>query len=262
MKKKKKIIVLLFLLIGSCVSAEPFKVLVLPVELFSVCENYYCFLEPSEILAVDTINYFNKSGKILTYDLYDVRKKLTQNVSAKNSAMVALKKYKNTNTVDFIALKQLAEFFDAKSILMISSDVVTGAYRRSVWEVLEVSSAFEAYNSYSLETRAVLTDNINDIVMWSGKYKKNLGDNEMRFWALDTSQALSQFEKLKMYSKQILAKNIAEQVISRFYPKTLKPVIPKQQTEKTDFRPLNNGGAKIINDDEYGEIHTDTIFTF
>ena len=264
MKLLQKIIVLLCLFLGNCVSAETFSVLVLPVDLFSVCENYYCFPEPSEILAADTINYFNKSGKVSAFDLYSVRKKLTDNPSMKNAAMLALKKYKNTNTVEFVQLKQLAKFFDTKSILMISSDVVSGAYRRSVWEVLEVSSVFEIYNTYNLETRAVLTDNVNDIIMWSGKYSKSLGDNETRFWALSTSQALSQLEKLKLYSKQIMAKNIAEQIVLRFYPKTMKPVIPKQKTETTDFRPspLNNNGVKLLDDDEYGEIHTEAIFDF
>ena len=50
-------------------SAEPFKVLVLPVDLFSVCDNYYCFPEVSEIIAEDVINNFNKRGKILAPNL-------------------------------------------------------------------------------------------------------------------------------------------------------------------------------------------------
>ena len=131
---------------------------------------------------------------------------------------------------------------------------------------MEVSSAFEAYNSYTMETNVVLTDNVNDVVMWSGKYKKILGDNETRFWAVTSSQAASQLEKMKFYSRDIISKDIAQNITLRFYPKVTKPVVPKsvEKTEQTDFRPnpLGNTNVRLQDDNDYGEIHSETIFDF
>lgn len=266
MKLWAKIIVLLCLFLGNCVSAEPFKVLVLPVDLFSVCDNYYCFPEVSEIIAEDVINNFNKRGKIISPNLYDVRKKFAEDPALKASAVNTLNRYKNRNSVDFTSTKAVAKAFDAKSVLLINSLVTQQNSKRNVWEVMEVSSAFEAYNSYTMETNVVLTDNVNDVVMWSGKYKKILGDNETRFWAVTSSQAASQLEKMKFYSRDIISKDIAQNITLRFYPKVTKPVVPKsvEKTEQTDFRPnpLGNTNVRLQDDNDYGEIHSETIFDF
>ncbi len=247
-------------------SAEPFKVLVLPVDLFSVCDNYYCFPEVSEIIAEDVINNFNKRGKIISPNLYDVRKKFAEDPALKASAVNTLNRYKNKNSVDFTSTKAVAKAFDAKSVLLINSLVTQQNSKRNVWEVMEVSSAFEAYNSYTMETNVVLTDNVNDVVMWSGKYKKILGDNETRFWAVTSSQAASQLEKMKFYSRDIISKDIAQNITLRFYPKVTKPVVPKsvEKTEQTDFRPnpLGNTNVRLQDDNDYGEIHSETIFDF
>lgn len=262
MKLLSKIVVLLCLFLGNCVSAEPFKVLVLPVDLFSVCENYYCFPEVSEIIANDVIDNFNKSGKISSPNLYDVRKKISENPQIKTSAVTALNKYKNSGAIDFTSLKKLSQGFSANSILMVSSSVGN----RNIWEVMEVSSAFEAVSSYKLVINAVLTDNINDVVMWSGKYNKILGDNESRFWAKSSAAANSQLEKIRFYSRNIVSKNISQNVLLRFYPKTMKSVTPKAQekTDKTDFRPnlLDSINNKLRENDDYGEIQSETIYNF
>lgn len=265
MKILAKIIVLFCFFLGNCVSAEPFKVLVLPADLFSVCDNYYCFPEVSEVFANDIIYNFNKTGKIVSPNLYDVRKKMTENPQLKSAVSNALNKYKNSNVVDFVSLKKLSQAFGANSVFIISSAVVQNSVKRSIWEVLEVSTAFEALNIYTLETNAVLTDNINDVIMWSGKYKRSLADNESRFWAATSAQAVSQLEKIKLYSRDIIAKNISQNVLLRFYPKVTKPVVPAAsvKTKETDFRPNPLGtNVKLQDDDDYGEIHSEPIFDF
>ena len=147
MKIWAKIVVLLCFFLGNCVGAETFKVVVLPVDLFSVCENYYCFPEMSEIIADDVISNFNKQGKIISPMLYDVRKKVSENALLKSHTNTVLTRYKNTNTLDFTALRTIANAFDAKSVLVINSMVYQNSSKRSVWEVLEVSTAFEALNT-------------------------------------------------------------------------------------------------------------------
>lgn len=260
MKILSNILLIFALFIGSYVSAEPYKVLVLPVDLFSVCENYYCFEEPSEIFANDTIKYLNKSGKVSATNLYDVRSKLNANQQLKNSAAYALNKYKNTNTIDFASLKKLSNDFNSKSILLITSNV----QKRSIWEILELSSVFETSHRYTLETNAVLLDNVNDIVMWSGKYKRTLGDSESRFWAKSSSQADSQYEKVKYYSKDILSKTIAQNIIQRFMPKKMKQITPDTKPQTTDFRPnpLENFKIKTKEEDTEIEFENEPMYSF
>ncbi len=250
-------------MLGNCVHAQSFNVLVLPADLFSVCDNYYCFEEPSEIFANDIISEFNKSGKIISPELSAVRSKFSSDLSLKKVAETALNKYKSANTVDFISLKKISATFKVNSVLLISSSVANN--NRSIWEVLEVSSAFEAVSPYNLETRAVLTDNVNDVVMWGGKYTRTLGDNDGRFWAASSAQAVSQLDKIKFYSKDIISKTIVQNVILRFYPKTVKPIIKSNVDKKgeTEFRPNPlSSTPKIIEDKDYGEIQTETIYAF
>ena len=266
MKFWAKLLVLFSLFIGTCANAEPFKVLVLPTDLFSVCENYYCFPESSNIFAADIIDNFNQSKKIVSPNLYEIRKKMAENPQLKASTTVALNKYKNTNNIDFDALKKISEDFKTNSILLISSTVNNGHTKRGVWEVLEISTAFEIYNTFTLTTNAVLTDNVNDVVMWSGKYERSLGDNENRFWAKNIALANSNLEKIKAYSKTILSQSISQNIILRFYPKTITTNIPSTQTktETKDFRPnaLDGINSKLQNNNDYGEIQSETIFNF
>ena len=260
MKIFSKILLIFTLFIGSTAFSEQYKVLILPVDLFSVCENYYCFDEPSTIISNDIINYLNKNGRVAATDLYEVRNKLSANPQLKTSATYALNKYKNSNNIDFTSLKKLSNEFGTKSIMLISSRTGT----RSIWEVLEVSSVFEAVNDYSLETNAVLLDNVNDVVMWSGKYKRTLGDSESRFWAKDSSQANSQYEKIKYYSKDILAKTIAQNVIQRFMPKTIKQTTPDIKPQTTDFRPnpLENFKFKSQEEDTEIDLESEPMYSF
>ena len=162
---------------GTAAYAELFNVLVLPADLFSVCENYYCFPEMSEIIAADVIDNFNSTHRIAAPSLYDVRKKLASDGDLKSSAKNSLNKFRQNDAVDFQALKKLSRGFGTNSILLISSSVNQGSLRRTPWEVMEVSGAFNAVNRYNLTTNAVLTDNINDVVMWGGKFTTALGDN-------------------------------------------------------------------------------------
>lgn len=260
-----KLSILFALFLGNYANAEPFKVLVLPVDLTSVCENYYCFPEASEVFATDVINDFKTSKKITTFDIYEIRKRLSTSSQIKPYMETALNQYKNSNSINFAALKKISEEFNVNSILLISSSVNNTNTKRNIWEVLEVTTAFDAYNLYSLETNAVLIDNVNDIVMWSNKYKRSLGNNEVKFWAKNTTDANSHLEKIRLYSKEIVAKNISENVILRFYPKTITTEISKpiSATQTKDFRPNALEGINThIQNNDYGEIQSEAIFNF
>ena len=253
-----KILIVLSIFIGGSAFAEQYKILVLPASIFSVCQNYYCFDEPAEIISNDVINELNRQGKVTALPLDEVRKKIGENPQLKSSVSMAVNKYASSDSIDFSALKKVANAYDVKSVLIISSKVQD----RELWEVLEISSVFEAVSDYSLETRAVLLDNVNDVVMWSGRYKRVLGDNESRFWATNSAQANSQYEKIKFYSKEFVAKEISQNIVNRFFPKTMQQIVPNIKPQTTDFRPNALENFKRPEPDEYGEIESETIYAF
>ena len=200
MKLVIKFLVICSLLISS-VQAVTFDVLVLPTDLVNSKENYYGFEEVSEIIAEDIINDFNSSnGKIQSPELYEVRNKMTQDAALKTLITNTLKKY-DRDSVDYKALKEIGKNFSCKSVLLVSSSVITNknSLKRGLWEVLEVSTAFNLEYPYRLDTSMVLIDTVNDIVMWSNRYSTKIGTN-------------------------IAAKSASQNIILRFYPKTLRTI--------------------------------------
>ena len=235
----KKIFGTVFWLIWSFMTLLPadaltFNVVVLPVDLNNICENYYCYPEVSEIVAQDLITYFNSGAKVHSLALFEVRKTLAQNASLKSSTENALKKFGRTEVIDFPAMKAIARQFSANSVLLVSNSVVieNAGVKRNVWEILELSSALNISYPYVMETNAVLIDTVNDLVMWSGSYTKKISDNNDNFTAENSARSYAKVSYLRAYSEDILAKTIAQNVVLRFFPKTVNPVI-----EKKDVKP-------------------------
>lgn len=236
MKSIIKLFLFLVMLIPQAVHAITFNVVVLPVDILNVCNNYYCFPEASEILAQDIIQNFNKTDKVKAPDLYEIRAALAADTDLYNTTAAVVRKYDYNNSIDYAGLKKIARNFDAKSVLIVSSVVVAnkGLSKRSVWEVLEISSAFDIEQSYTLESGAVLIDDVNDIVMWSGNYKRILGEKS-GFSARNASQANSKLDTLRMYFSDMIAQDITQNVILRFFPKTINPLDQKQKTDKKEI---------------------------
>ena len=217
----------IFVFLISSVQAISFDVLVLPADLFNSQENYYNFDDVSEIIANDIIYEFSKTGgKVISPDLYSVRAKFAQNPSLKQSAQNALNQYKNTGKIDYSAFKTISNEFGCKSILLVANSAVTNknSLKRSVWEVLEVATSFNITYPYRMETSVVLLDNVNNIVMWSNNYSSKLGANDNIFGAKNYAQANAEYEKVKMYSKNIVAPSASQNIMLRFFPKSVTPV--------------------------------------
>lgn len=256
-------ILLVMLLIISPAKGVSFDVLVLPTDLLSTKENYYNFNEMSEIIANDIIQDFNNSnGKIKSPNLYEVRKKLNLNSEQKILAQNTLNKFKSTQNIDYSALKKIGQEFSCKSILLISSSVTTNknSAKRSLWEVLEVSSDFETVYPYRLETSIVLIDTINDIVMWSNHYSTKLGNNENIFSAQNYVEANEWLKKMNLYSKTIISPSASQNITLRFFPKAIRP-IENNQTENTGGAlkfdktiPQNPQEKNKKDDDFFGEM--------
>ena len=224
MKILVKLVVILTLLISS-VQAASFDVLVLPSDLLNTKENYYGFDEVSEIIANDIINDFNSTnGEIKSPDLFKVREKINQNTNLKTLTSNTLKKYKQNNSIDYQSLKEIDKEFSCNSVLLISSYVTTNknSLRRSLWEILDLSTSFNTEYPYKLETSIVLIDTINDIVMWSNHYSTKIGANDNSFEAKNYAQANEKLEQIKLYSEKIVSKSASQNIILRFFPKSLR----------------------------------------
>ena len=229
---------LIFTLLTYFAQAITFDVLVLPSDLFNTNENYYGFEEVSEIIANDLINEFNLSnGKIKSPDLYEVRAKLNKNQDLKQTTSTLLNKYKNTNKLDYAAIKKVGNSFNCKSVLIISGAAVTNknSMKRSIWEILNISSNFDISYPYRLETSVVLLDTVNDLVMWSNNYSTKIGANDNTFSAKTYAQANEELEKIKLDSRTIVAPSASQNIMLRFFPKAIRPIDSKVDD--------NNGGA-------------------
>ncbi|MBD5402084.1 hypothetical protein HDR58_04715 [bacterium] len=226
---KKIIINLVLIALTICnlqiqVQAVQFDVIVLPTKLFSVCDNYFCFPEASEIIAEDTIRNLNSYKNIHAIELAQVRSKLNNDKQLKALTEKTLLKFEESEKIDFQSLQKISTAFGAKSAILISSYAQNdqSTTKRDLWEVLEISSAFKTSYPYTLSTIAVLTDSVNNIVMWSGKYNKLLTNTEGYFLATNQASATSQLEKIRLYSKTNIAQNISQNIHLRFFPKDVR----------------------------------------
>ena len=231
------VILFVCLSINSAANAVTYNVVVLPADILRVCENYYCYPEVSEIVANDLIKYFNASNKIKSPTLAEIRRTLSGNQNLKTSVKASMDKFNSRGNVDFSAMKQLSKAFSANSVLLISNSVGTenSSMRRSVWEILELSSALNVSYPYSMDTDAVLLDTVNDLVMWRGGYSKVLNSSDGRSCSRKASQSYAKYAYLQAYSYDILAKTIAQNVILRFFPKSVTPVLNTK-----DLKPSGN----------------------
>ena len=232
-----KLTVIFSLLVNSAF-ALTFDVLVVPADILRTKENYYGFSEVSEIIANDLIRDFNlTNGKIKSPDLYTLKTDINGDEKLKNAMSEALSLYKTSGKIDYNAFKILSEHFACKSILLISSYAMTdkSSSKRGVWEVLEVSSAFENSLPCRLETSIVLLDNVNNLVMWSNLYTMKLGNNTGKFVARSFSEANEIYEKIRLYSKTVLAPSASQNIVLRFFPKSVRPIM-REVNE-------NSGGA-------------------
>lgn len=212
-----------------------FNVVVLPADLFKVCANYYCYPEVSEIIAADVIDNFNSTGRINSPSIASIRSAIAQNQELGKFAFSTVTRYAKNKSLNFEAMKYVAKAFNANSVLIISNDVpVQDAYaRRNVWEMLVLSTNFKITHPLEMETDAVLIDTVNDLVMWKNTYKKKISDSNNMFKAPNASDAYAKLEYFRQYSKDILSKNISQNIYLRFFPKVIDPQPMVQDVKPT-----------------------------
>lgn len=223
--------------------AVQFDLLVLPSDLFNVCDNYFCYPEPSEIASkyiIDELSYYKTMNII---PLNTVRSTLQTNQNLKNITEGMLNQFKLKDTVDFDTLKLLSKEFNVKSVILVSAYSTSdkNSTRRSLWEIFEISSAFKISYPFNLVTNVVLTDTVNNVVMWSSKYSKNVSDTNGYFYAKNQAQAASQLEKIKQYYKDNVSYGASQNIYLRFFPKDVRTFEVKrndgEEREKPHFVP-------------------------
>ncbi len=222
------------------VNAVDFNVLVLPTDLFNTCENYFCFTEPSVIASESIIQQLNSYKNISAYSLEDTRATLSQNTDLRTEASSMLNMFYTNERINFDSLKKISSAFDVKSVILVSAYVVNNetSNKRALWEILELSSAFNIAHPFTLKTNVVLTDTVNSTVMWSGKYSKNISDNNEYFVAKSLPQAASQLEKLKIYYKDFVSQTVCQNIKLRFFPKEVRTVkFNENKTTPPQFMP-------------------------
>lgn len=257
------------------VKAVQFDLIVLPTSIFSVCDNYFCLPDTSEIIAIDVIKNLNSYKNIRAVELSEVRDKFANNTELRQVAENALNAYEQSEKLDFQALKMIAEELNVKSIVIISSYTLTdeSSLKRDLWEILEISNAFRTSYPFKLQTSVVLTDSVNDVVMWSSKYNKTVTDSEGNFIAKNQAQAASQFEKIKQYSKSNISQNISQNIRLRFFPRDVRTFNVNKSTEEKEERKFVPNAldhlidSKMIKELEEGSFNTvnpadDFIFQF
>lgn len=244
MKSKILKIIFLFMVIifgQTTTNAVEFKLLVLPTNIFSVCANYFCFPEVSEIVANDVVNNFKNYKGISAPDLYYVRAQLDSNPTLKSKTENVLTQFAYNDKVDFNTLQEISNAFGAKSVLIIDSYAINDKAnkKQNLWEMLEISSAFQIRYPLYLKTNAILTDNVNHLIMWSGKYSKDVTNSDGYFSALGQIQAYSQLEKVKQYSKTNVAQNISQSVFTRFFPRDVRTFYINKNSDSQE-KPSSN----------------------
>ena len=108
------IILILFALIAvpKSVHAYQFDVLVLSTNIFSVCDNYFCFPEASNIFAEDTIKNLSALPNINVRSLAQTRDTFEHLPQLKAKAQNVLYQYAQNERIDFPALKETFKFYN------------------------------------------------------------------------------------------------------------------------------------------------------
>ena len=231
--------ILTFLFTGNICHAVQFDVLALPTELFSVCDNYFCYPEASEIATTYVIQNLDEYGTINVKRLSEVRSTLEFKPELKQATLKMLEEYKNNDKVDFETLGLLSKEFGVKSVILISTYTTTdkNPVKRNLWEILEIASAFKTSYPYNLVTNAVLTDNVNNVIMWSSKFSKQVSNSEGYFYAQNQAQAASQLEKIKQYYKNNVSNNISQNIYLRFFPQDVRTFKVKKSNPEEETSP-------------------------
>lgn len=215
----RKFLVMLLMMLGLAVCAKEQDVFVLPLFMTN-SQNYnsYGFETVSEIVANDVIQNFLIGNKINTTRLSAVK--------ALNETSPILKeignKYRKTGLIDFEKLTELSKKNPADKTLLVASYVEdSNGGMLDAWDVLKFATDFGIDYPYVLVTKVILLDNVDGVALWQKSYSLPLTSKNAAFTAQNYTKALEQYEKVHSYSKNIISKDVEQNLILRLNPKSI-----------------------------------------
>lgn len=223
--KFSKIFKLFFILIsaffiGQKSFAEEFTVLVLPDNIQFDSTNYFIYPDSSIIFASDTINELKKNNQIKIVSMAEIRDALRKNTKLSILTKKALKEYKYNYNIAFVDFREIAHHFSTNKVLLITSqtDVQNYLLRRTIWDMLNVPGAAVVDPAYKMSTYAALIDVDKEEVIWQNTYYKTIASSDNRMMANAFAPATEQLEKIKKYSNEFFATDVAIKVAARILP--------------------------------------------
>ncbi len=201
--------------------AEQYKVLVIPDNI--VTENQaidsYIFNATAEFFAGEVANILNQTDYIKAPTVSEERKLLKSNPYTMVSAKNLTGRFRNTYTVDYVALKRIADKFQTRYALLITSAIDSENYilRRTFWDFLNIPGATVVDPAYKISTYATLIDTKNNTALWSNTFYKTISVVENRIITRGPSPQTEQLQKIRDYSR-MLCPEIAQNVQLKILP--------------------------------------------
>ena len=205
----------LMMFIPSVVSAEQYRVLILPDNIVtdSLAVDSYIYDATAEFFAGEIINILNQTDSIKCPTVSDERALLKGDASAMIPAKNLTNKFKTTYNIDYPQLKKVANKNQSKYVLMLTSAIDAENYvlRRTVWDFLNIPGASVIDPAYKISTYAALVDTTKNAVLWSNTYYKTISVVEGRILTRGPSPQTEQLQKIRDYSR-MLCPEIAQHV--------------------------------------------------
>lgn len=211
----KKLLVMFFILIGLSACAEQQKVDVLPLFMSNAQNtNVYGFATVSEIVAGDIIQNFLLGNKINTTKLESVKALNENNFAIQQAAQ----KFSKTGLIDF---EKFSAATTDKTLLVVAYVEDNNFSKLDLWDALKLSSDFGLEFPFMWTTKVVLFDNKDGVALWQKTYTCPLTSGDGRFIARDYTHAVEQYEKVRSFSKYIIAKDVEENINLRLTPREI-----------------------------------------
>lgn len=214
----KKFWVMFLMLIGLAACAKEDEVFVLPLYMTNVQNhNAYGFETASEIVADDIIQNFLLGNKINSPRLENVKALMTNDYTVREVG----EKFRKTSLIDFEKLAKSSKLNSAdKTLLVVSFVEDKNKLKLDLWDTLKLASDFQVDYPYVLTTKVILIDN-EGIALWQKSYSMPLASDKKAFNAQKFSKAAEQYEKVRSFSKNIIAKDVEQNLVLRLNNKSI-----------------------------------------
>lgn len=214
----KKLLVFIFMFIGLAACAKEEEIFVLPLYMTDVQNNnFYGFETASEIVAGEIIQNFLLGDNISTTRLDSVKALTANDFNVKTAA----EKFRKTGLIDYDKLVKSLRSTADKTLLVVGYVEDKNEAKLELWDVLKLASDFQIDYQYNWTTMVMLIDNTDGVALWHKSYTMPLASNKKPFSAKNFSAAADNYEKVRSFSKNIIAKDVEENVILRLENKTI-----------------------------------------